>query len=138
MTPLQFGCGSARRLKLWPTTGLKSFFMSHSSIRCGRVSARQIFSGGCGSSRSTTTESLSVMGSIIGQPCRLPARQLADLDEIAASIIHLRDGCACHRFWWHGEFPALRLDTFILGIDIVGKEIRRRLALLKHRLLIGA
>jgi hypothetical protein len=25
---------------------LKSFFVSHSSIRCGRVSARQILSGG--------------------------------------------------------------------------------------------
>jgi hypothetical protein len=36
---------SARRLKRWSTTGLKSFFMSHSAIRCGCVSARQIFSG---------------------------------------------------------------------------------------------
>jgi hypothetical protein len=34
--------------------------MSHSSIRCGRVSARQIFSGGTGISRSTTTERVSV------------------------------------------------------------------------------
>ena len=40
--------------------GLKSFFISHSSIRCGCVSARQIFSGGCAISRSTTTERVSV------------------------------------------------------------------------------
>src|SRR5207248_5778683 len=46
--------------------GLKSFFMSHSSIRCGCVSARQIFSGGKGSSRSTTTESVSVVVLLIG------------------------------------------------------------------------
>jgi hypothetical protein len=56
----------ARRLKLWPMTGLKSFFMSHSSIRCGCVSARQIFSGGKGISRSTTTESVSVAVLVIG------------------------------------------------------------------------
>src|SRR5579864_7532403 len=39
--------------------------MSHSSIRCGCVSARQIFSGGKGISRSTTTERASVAGSVI-------------------------------------------------------------------------
>src|SRR5580692_5582567 len=56
---------SARRLKWWSTTSMKSFFMSHSSIRCGCVSARQIFSGGKGTSRSTTTESDSVDVSFI-------------------------------------------------------------------------
>src|SRR5262245_3403749 len=55
-----------RRLNRWPTTGLKSLFISHSSIRCGCVSARQIFSGGCGISRSTTTERVSVTVSFIG------------------------------------------------------------------------
>src|SRR5258708_37784949 len=40
--------------------------MSHSSIRCGCVSARQIFSGGKGISRSTTTESVSVAGLLMG------------------------------------------------------------------------
>src|SRR6202047_3183465 len=48
------------------TTGLKSFFMSHSSIRCGCVSARQIFSCGKGISRSTTTERASVAVLVIG------------------------------------------------------------------------
>src|SRR5216683_7222675 len=56
---------SARRLKRWSTTGLKSFFISHCSIRCGCVSARQIFSGGCSISRSTTTERV-VSGFISG------------------------------------------------------------------------
>src|SRR3979490_1716722 len=47
--------------------------MSHSSIRCGCVSARQIFSGGKGISRSTTTESVSVAGLLIGPSfCRSP------------------------------------------------------------------
>jgi hypothetical protein len=47
-------------------TGLKSFFMSHSSMRCGCVSARQIFSGEKGISRSTTTERVSAAVWVIG------------------------------------------------------------------------
>src|SRR6478672_198904 len=33
VTPFQPDIGSARKLNLWPTTGWKSFFISHSSIR---------------------------------------------------------------------------------------------------------
>src|SRR3974390_728345 len=40
--------------------------MSHSSIRCGCVSARQIFSGGKGISRSTTTERVSAAPLVTG------------------------------------------------------------------------
>jgi hypothetical protein len=32
VTPFQFGIGVARKLNLWPTTGWKPFFISHSSI----------------------------------------------------------------------------------------------------------
>ena len=56
MTPFQFGTGFARNWNRWPTTGLKSFFISHSSINWPSVRARQIFSGGYGISRSMTTE----------------------------------------------------------------------------------
>src|SRR5882762_7203975 len=64
ITPSQFGTGVERRLNRWPTTGWKSLFISHSSIRGLCVSARQIFSGGCGISRSTTRERV-VSGLII-------------------------------------------------------------------------
>ena len=40
--------GLVRKLKRCPTTGWKSFFISHASISAPCVSARQILSGGCG------------------------------------------------------------------------------------------
>src|ERR1700683_4192444 len=54
MTPSQPGTGVERKLNRWPTTGWKSFFISHSSISAPCVSARQTFSGRCGTSRSIT------------------------------------------------------------------------------------
>jgi hypothetical protein len=65
VTPFQCGMGVARKLNLWPTTGWKSLFISHSSISGPCVRARQIFSAGCGISRSTTIERVAA-GSVIG------------------------------------------------------------------------
>src|ERR1700727_2924634 len=52
--PSQLGTGVERNLNRWPTCGSKSFFINHSSISAPWVSARQIFSAGCGISRSIT------------------------------------------------------------------------------------
>jgi hypothetical protein len=54
MTPFQFRHRRGAEVNRWPTTGWKSFVISHSSISWPSVSARQIFSGGCGISRSMT------------------------------------------------------------------------------------
>src|SRR5262249_41066734 len=66
--------GSARKLNLWPTAGWKSFFISHSSISALCVRARQTFSGGCGISRSTTTERVAAAGLVIGPSCSTECR----------------------------------------------------------------
>ena len=66
VTPFQCGTGLARKLNLWPTTGWKSFFISHCSISGPWVKARQTFSGGCGISRSTTMERVAAAGFVIG------------------------------------------------------------------------
>jgi hypothetical protein len=54
--PFQCAMGGARKLNLWPTMGCK--FILHQPLLDQRASAeaRQIFSGGCGISRSTTRE----------------------------------------------------------------------------------
>jgi hypothetical protein len=41
VTPFQCGLGSPRKFKRWPTTGWKSFFISHASISGPCVSARR-------------------------------------------------------------------------------------------------
>ena len=112
-------------------------------MRCGCVSARQIFSGGKGNSRSTTTVRVSVDGSFIvrhGQDsraksvdvalkleapllkARLPARQLRDLNEVAAGVVQLGDGRTGHRGRRHGELGAARFDALAVAVDVVGEE----------------
>src|SRR5689334_3274411 len=141
------GRGVLRRLKRWPTIGMKSFFISHSSIRCGCVSARQILSDGKGNSRSTTTERVAPDGSFIGPPhCRPPTRapalslptcQLRDLNKVAASIVQLGNGRARHFCRRHAELGSARLDALIISSHVVAEEHGRRLALLEHCLLVG-
>ncbi len=50
---------TARRLKRWSTTGLKSFFMSHASISCGCVTPPDLFRRSSSRISRFTTESVS-------------------------------------------------------------------------------
>src|SRR5688572_9889727 len=79
------GVASRLRLNLWPTTGLKSFFMSHPSMRCGSVSARQIFSAGWGISRSTTTVRVSTMRSGLSAGARTAPREVRLNEHVEAA-----------------------------------------------------
>ena len=67
----------------------------------------------------------------------LPARQLGDLNEIAAGVVQLGDGRARHLGRRHREFGAARFDALAVAFDVVSEEHRRGLALLEHFLLIG-
>ena len=43
----------------------------------------------------------------------LPARQLGELDKVATSVVHLRDGRAGHLGRRHGESGTTRLDALM-------------------------
>src|SRR5882672_17136 len=64
------------------------------------------------------------------------ARQLGQLDEVTAGVVQHRNGRAGHVLGRHRELGAARLDPLVVALDVLGEEHRRRLALLKHRLLI--
>src|SRR4030095_13309929 len=65
-----------------------------------------------------------------------PWGQLADLNEVAAGVIQHRDRRTGHVGGRHGELSAAGLDLLVVALDVVGEKHYRRLALLKHRLLI--
>src|SRR5579862_4243289 len=55
-------------------------------------------------------------------PLALPLRQLGDLNDVAAGIVHLRNGRAGYRLWRHRELAAARLNALAVSLDVVGKE----------------
>src|SRR5258708_17687044 len=57
-----------RKVNLWPTTGWRSFAINHSAISAPCVSARQIFFGAYGITRSITRARVSVVVAVIGSP----------------------------------------------------------------------
>src|SRR5262245_11477612 len=97
--------GVARKLNRWPTTGWKSFFISHSSINGPCVRARQIFSGGCGISRSTTTErvaaAVSGMGPLLEVALGLHTKRLD------------REGAAFDKLRLRSDFLPLRASLML-------------------------
>src|SRR5262245_57395731 len=71
--------------------------------------------------------------------CRrlLPALQLGDLDDVAASVVHLGDGRSRHLGRRHDEGAAARADRLVVALDVVGEEHDRGPALLEQGLLVG-
>src|ERR1700722_6641199 len=67
----------------------------------------------------------------------LPARQLGDLNEVAARVVQLGDGRAGYLGRRFGELGAARFDPLIVALDVVGKKHDRGLVLLKYGLLVG-
>src|SRR5216684_1278209 len=64
------------------------------------------------------------------------ACQLRQLNQVATGVVQHRDGRAGHVLGRHRELGAARLDPLVVALDVVREEHRRRLALLKHRLLV--
>src|SRR5260370_27304179 len=64
------------------------------------------------------------------------AVKLSDLDQVAAGVIRLGDGRACHLGGRHLEFGAV-FHPFVLALDVIREEHGCGLALLKERLLVG-
>src|SRR6266853_6128199 len=64
------------------------------------------------------------------------ACQLRQLNQVATGVVQHRNGRAGHVLGRHRELRAARLDPFVVALDVVREEHRRRLALLKHRLLV--
>src|SRR5260370_4289889 len=64
------------------------------------------------------------------------AVELSDLDQVAAGVIRLGDGRACHLCGRHLEFGGV-FHPFVVALDVVREEHGRGLALLEERLLIG-
>src|SRR5262245_25960779 len=52
----------------------------------------------------------------------LPACQLGDLDEVAASVVQLGDGRAGHLGWRHAELGAASFDALVVALDVIGVE----------------
>src|SRR5271168_185597 len=67
----------------------------------------------------------------------LPAHQLRNLNEIAAGVVERGDFGGGHVGWGHGELGAVRLHTLVVGLQVVGEEHGRGLALLELGLLPG-
>jgi len=66
----------------------------------------------------------------------LPALQLSNLNEIAASVVDHGDlGCR-NVGWRHCELGATRFHAFVIGLEIVSEEHGRGLALLEDGLLV--
>src|SRR5260370_9703499 len=63
------------------------------------------------------------------------AVQLSDLDQVAAGVIRLGDGRACHLCWRHLEFGGV-FHPFVVALDAIRVEHGRGLALLEERLLV--
>jgi hypothetical protein len=61
-----------------------------------------------------------------------PARQLDDLNEVAAGVVQLGDGRAGHFGRRHGELGTARCDALVIALDVVGVEHGRGPALLEH------
>ena len=61
----------------------------------------------------------------------LPARQLGDLNEVAARVVQLGDGRAGYLGRRHGELGAARFDALVVALDVVGVEHDRGPALLE-------
>src|SRR5580658_4097280 len=66
----------------------------------------------------------------------LPALQLRELNEVAASVVQHCNARRGHVGGRHCEHGATGLDPFVVALDVVGEEHGRGLVLLKHRLLI--
>src|SRR5580692_2782537 len=66
----------------------------------------------------------------------LPASQLGELNQVAASVVQHSNGRAGHVGGRHGELGAVGLDPLVVALDVVGEKHGRGLALLKDRLLI--
>src|SRR5580658_8917329 len=124
---------------------------AHSRRCAGSVSACQIFSGEWRSSLTRMSVHFSPSFRICaplagpGVYCSrlvtvfslaLIARQLGELNEIAAGVLQHRNNRACHSGGRHREFGSARLDPLVVAFDVVGEEIGRGLALLKDCLLI--
>src|SRR5262249_55860852 len=67
---------------------------------------------------------------------RLPARELGDLNAVAAGVVDHGDGRAGDGGGRLGGFSAMRLDALVFSLHVVSKEIGRRLILLKQGLLV--
>src|ERR1700731_1688606 len=66
----------------------------------------------------------------------LIACELGELNEVAAGVVHHRNGRGGPVGGRHCEHGAAGLDPFVVALDVVGEEHGRGLALLKYRLLI--
>src|SRR6266851_7866191 len=64
------------------------------------------------------------------------ACQLRQLNQVAAGVLQHRNARAGHVGGRHRELGPARLDPFVVALDVVREEHRRRLALLNHRLLV--
>src|SRR5271156_3841060 len=124
---------------------------AHSRKCAGSVSASQTFSGEWRSSRTRmsvhfspsfcTRAKLAGPGmycsrSSIFFSLALPARQLGELNEVAAGVVQHRNGRAGHVGGRHGELGATGFDALVVALDVIGEEHDRGLVLVKHRLLI--
>src|SRR5579863_5918140 len=120
---------------------------AHSRRCAGSVSACQTFSGAW--RRSLTrmsvhfSPSFRTCASLAGpgvycSRCLivLPARQLGELNQIAAGVLQHRDDRGGHVGGRHRELRTAGLDPLIVALDVVGEEHGRGLALLKQRQLI--
>src|SRR5260370_25916910 len=68
--------------------------------------------------------------------CVAYAVKLSDMDQVAAGVIRLGDGRACHLGRRHLEFGAV-FHPFVVALDVIREEHRPGLALLEERLLVG-
>src|SRR6266851_3446467 len=124
---------------------------AHSRRCAGSVSACQTFSGAWRSSRTRMSVHFSPSFRICaplagpGVYCSRSgiffslasiACQLRQLNQVAAGVVQHRNGRAGHVLRRHRELGPARLDPFVVALDVVREEHRRRLALLKHRLLV--
>src|SRR5260370_41004202 len=64
------------------------------------------------------------------------AVKLSDLDQVAAGVIRLGDGRACHLGRRHLEFGAV-FHPFVVALHVIRAEHRPGRAPLKDRLLVG-
>src|SRR5262245_39251698 len=53
----------------------------------------------------------------------LPARQLGNLNEVAAGVVQLGDGRARHLGWRHGELAATRFDALAVTLTSSDKNM---------------
>src|SRR3984893_692398 len=119
---------------------------AHSRRCAGSVSACQTFSGAWRSSRTRMSVHFSpsfricaplagpgvyISRSGIFFSLALIAGQLGPLNQVAAGVLQHRNGRAGHVGGLHRELGAAALDPLVVGLDVVGEEHGRGLALLK-------